>query len=175
MARWGAILIAFAIGLRLGTPAADAQSVETWRCPLTDAQLGAIRAGYLSLDGVTFEFAVTLQTFSAGQLVLASTLSVGGAPVQAGGASPVVAAPTSGGSTQIVIPSGSTSTTLIQTIGAGGVQNIIATNASNQQFSQNTNLTLQLAGFQQNQSQYLSQHLVSALSSQLAFSTAVLH
>ncbi len=157
--------------------AARAEEAEVWRRPLSDRVLNDIRGGFVTADGVTFVFGVSLQTFVNGQLALTSNLSVtgDGAPLRS------VAAPDAGALSQsahaalLTLGSGAANTTLLQQLGGGGIQNVVSTSASNQVIAQNTNLNLTLAGFQQNQQVYQTGQIISNLTSQLNFAMSTVH
>ncbi len=164
---------ALGVALLLWAAAARAQAAEpaSWRQPLTERELSEIRGGFLTADGVTFAFGVSLQTFVDGQLALATSLNVtgDGAPTRSVATPDLAALGQSAHSALLSLGSNVANTTLLQQIGGGSVQNIIATSASNQVLSQSTNLTLTLAGFQQNQASYQVGQVLSNITSQLNF------
>ena len=142
-------------------------------------ELSRARGGFLTANGIEFDFGANVQTLVNGQLALQTTVqwSPSGVTVQqTPGMGPnIVAIPSaqltalfgSGGGqitngVQVIGPSGSTETAA--NVAAGQVQNLVANSANNQAITQNTAVTLAIYNFAAWQQQ-LTQH---ALTNQLA-------
>jgi hypothetical protein len=145
--------------------------------PLKDDELSESRGGFLTANGVEFDFGANVQTLVNGQLALQTTVqwTPSGATVQQmSGTSPnVISIPSSqltslfggvGGvittsGVQITSPTGSIE--VAANVAGGQIQNLVANSASNQAITQNTAVTLAVYNFASWQQQ-LAQHMVSS-------------
>ena len=144
--------------------------------PIDDNELSQSRGGFLTANGIEFDFGANVQTLVNGQLALQTTVqwSPSGATVQqmSGTAANVISIPSSqltglfggtGGAiatngVQITSPTGSIE--VAANVAGGQVQNLVANSASNQAITQNTAVTLAVYNFASWQQQ-LAQHAVS--------------
>lgn len=161
----GRILAAVAALLTLFC--ASGGRAQTWPSAMTDADLGRVRGGYVSADGVTFAFAVALQTFVNGQLALASTLTVDNPGAAAYGTTGTASSSFAGAPPAVSLTLAGGATTLLQQFTPLGAQNVIATSASNRTVVQNVNVGLALSGFQENQAAYALHGVVTNLGAQV--------
>ena len=144
-----------------------------------DDELSQARGGFLTANGVEFDFGANVQTLVNGQLALQTTVqwTSAGANVQqtSGTGTNVVAIPASqltalfglttgiaANGVQITAPSGSIE--VAANVTGAQVQNLVANSASNQAITQNTAVTLAIYNFASWQQQ-LAQN---AISNQLA-------
>jgi hypothetical protein len=147
---------------------------------VSDDELSQSRGGFLTANGIEFDFGANVQTLVNGQLALQTSVQWNptGATVQqtlGSSGTNVVAIPSSqltalfGASNgivtngvQITAPTGSIE--VAANVAGSQVQNLVANSASNQTISQNTAVTLAIYNFASWQQQ-LAQH---ALANQLA-------
>jgi hypothetical protein len=147
--------------------------------PVSDNELSQSRGGFLTANGIEFDFGANIQTLVNGQLALQTSVQWNptGATVQQtlGSGTNVVAIPSSQltalfgagngivtNGVQITAPTGSIE--VAANVAGSQVQNLVANSASNQSISQNTAVTLAIYNFASWQQQ-LAQH---ALANQLA-------
>ena len=145
--------------------------------PVSDDELSKSRGGFLTANGVEFDFGANVQTLVNGQLALQTTVqwTSSGATVQqiTGSGSNVIAIPSSQlnalfgagnaiitNGVQITAPTGSIE--VAANVAGNQIQNLVANSASNQAISQNTAVTLAIYNFASWQQQ-LSQHAIANL------------
>lgn len=141
-----------------------------------DAELSETRGGFLTANGIEFDFGANIQTLVNGQLALQTTVqwSSAGATVQqlSGSGTNIVAVPSAQltalfGTTNGIVTSGvqiagpSGSTEVAANVAGNQIQNLVANSANNQGIIQNTAVTLAIYNFAAWQQQ-LTQHALAA-------------
>jgi len=140
-----------------------------------DAELSETRGGFLTANGIEFDFGANIQTLVNGQLALQTTVqwSSTGATVQqiSGSGTNIVAVPSAQltslfGTTNGIVTSGvqitgpSGSTEVAANVAGNQIQNLVANSANNQAITQNTAVTLAIYNFSTWQQQ-LTQHALA--------------
>jgi hypothetical protein len=139
------------------TFAAPAHAAPLHIPPLDDAALAAIRGGYISAGGVSFDFGAQISTFVDNKLVLQSRLSLtdqGLATEQAGPGAV-------GGS--VSIPGQGGDTRVMQLIDPSRIAAVVLNTASNREIRQDTAITVVIPGLAGLQNQITQQKLGSQL------------
>jgi hypothetical protein len=162
------VIAAFAaLVVSAGRPA----RAEPPNAPVSDSELDGMRGGYLSADGLQFNFGALLTTTVNGQLALQTQVNFtpsGPQVAQTTGPSTVQGASAANGAitglklqgydpSQIAVLNNG-ATALIQKVTGGQVQNIVINTASNQNIQQSTQLQLTIPNFAQTQ-QFFQQNL----------------
>lgn len=128
---------------------------------LSDPELDAIRGGFITAGGFTFDFGAVVSTYVDGSLALKSTLSLSaqGATVSntygaIPGAQPASAKALGGISlagapgASVVIPGAGGDTAVVQDVSPSSLVNLVVNTANNQVIRQSTAITLTLANMQ---------------------------
>lgn len=164
------VVAAFAAALAYSGPAAGADPFETAR-PMSTEDLEDVRAGFVDLNGVKFNFSVYTETLIDGDLKLSTGLSV-----QSHSAfSRSVIGDDYLISTSTFADDGVTlnldqQTSIVHQINSDQIMNFVVTSASDQTIEQNTRIEITLQDFVNNQAAYANARTTLRLNQLLASS-----
>ncbi len=169
------LMVAVALAAVATAGAVDARAVdEHATVVMTDRELGSVRGGYLSANGLNFGFGASVSTYVDGALALQSRLTVTDAGVlqsQTAGGAPNTTAfdPTLsnalGGLTGqgVTVAGGGGASTIVHSLTGDQILNVVLNSANNRTITQNTAVTLTLPAFNQLQQTTAAQQLNASL------------
>jgi hypothetical protein len=125
-----------------------------WAEPLSDAELGQVRAGYINAQGMQFSLTATMQSYLDGTAVLRSTMTMNDSGISTtqqadASALPLSAASSAGlnlgaetASNGAVVKDASGGVAFIHNLSSEQFANVVVSNASGHDIAQNTDITL---------------------------------
>jgi hypothetical protein len=143
---------------------------------VADGDLGGMRAGFFTAAGAQFDFGASVTTLVNGALALQSTVNwtpTGVAVQQFSGSTPIASPTTEALGNQVSTLAGQTQ--VFSNLSNGQLQNFVVNSASNQNISQNTNVSLTIYNFTDWQNQLAQGSVASHLATDVMNAAGLQH